>query len=164
MVGDESVDETQWYRLDVADAFRQLKSDLQDGLNEADAARRLEQYGPNALAERSGRGPLRILGEQFSGAMVIMLIVAAVVSWFLGEYKDAIAILTIVVLNAILGFVQDFRAERAMAALKQLAVPTVTFVARARFKNDPRGIWFPATWCCWKRAISCRRIVEYRRR
>jgi Ca2+-transporting ATPase len=85
----------------------------------------LAEHGPNELVERGLKSPWRILWEQLTGLMVVILIVAAVVSGALGDWKDAIAILAIVVLNAVLGFSQEFRAEKAMAALKQLAVPTV---------------------------------------
>ena len=86
---------------------------------------RLSRYGPNELVERGGRSPWRILLEQLTGTLVLILIVAAVVSALVGDVKDAVAILAIVVLNAILGFVQEYRAEQAMAALKKLAVPLV---------------------------------------
>ncbi len=86
---------------------------------------RLSRYGPNELVERGGRSPWRILLEQLTGTLVLILIVAAVVSALVGDIKDAVAILAIVVLNAILGFVQEYRAEQAMAALKKLAVPLV---------------------------------------
>ncbi len=86
---------------------------------------RREQYGVNELVETGGREAWRILWEQVSGAMVVLLIVAAVVSAYLQEHTDAVVIIAIVVLNAALGFVQDFRAEKALAALKKLAVPVV---------------------------------------
>jgi Ca2+-transporting ATPase len=117
---------TEWHESEVSDVCRHLKADRIAGLDDAEAERRLEQYGPNELIEAGGRGIWRILWEQLSGAMVVLLIVAAAVSLYLGELTDSIAILTIVVLNAVLGFVQDFRAERAIAALKRLAVPNVT--------------------------------------
>jgi Ca2+-transporting ATPase len=85
----------------------------------------LDEHGPNELVERGLKSSWRILLEQFTGLLVIILIVAAVVSVVLGDWKDATAILAIVLLNAALGFSQEFRAEKAMAALKQLAVPTV---------------------------------------
>ena len=116
---------SDWYRKSVAEVTEQFECDPQTGLSAEEAARRLERHGPNELTETGGRGPWRIIWEQFSSAMVVMLIAAAVVSLLLQETTDAIAIFTIVILNAALGFFQDYRAERAMAALKQLAVPTV---------------------------------------
>ncbi len=116
---------TTWHTLDVPEALNNLQSDATNGLDEAEVVRRLAEHGPNALVERGGKSPWRILWEQLTATMVIILIVAALLSALLGDYKDAIVISVIVVLNAILGFSQEYRAERAMAALKKLAVPTV---------------------------------------
>ncbi len=96
-----------------------------DGLDSAEAGRRLEQYGPNELVEADGIQPLRIFFNQFTDTMVIVLMIAAAIAAAIGDTKDAIVILVIVVLNAILGFVQEYRAERAIQALKMLAVPLV---------------------------------------
>jgi Ca2+-transporting ATPase len=102
-----------------------LSSNAESGLAPAEAQKRLAEQGPNELVERGAKSPWLILWEQLTGVMVVILIVAAIVSGALGDWKDAIAILAIVVLNAVLGFSQEYRAEQAMAALKQLAVPTV---------------------------------------
>ena len=114
-----------WHRLEVAKAAECLEVNLDQGLDEQDVQVRVEKYGANELIETGGRGPWAILWEQVSSAMVVLLIVAAAVSLFLHEYRDAIVIGAIVLLNAGLGFFQDFRAERALAALKQMAVPLV---------------------------------------
>ena len=114
-----------WYRQETTEVIESLATDGQAGLTAAEAQRRLAEHGPNELVERGLKSPWLILWEQLTGLMVLILIVAAVVSGALGDWKDAIAILAIVVLNAVLGFSQEFRAEKAMAALKQLAVPTV---------------------------------------
>mgnify|MGYP001304163147 CR=1 FL=1 len=95
------------------------------GLDDEEAALRLTRYGANELVERGRKSPLRILWEQFSSAMVLILIGAAVVSGSLGKVTETIAIAAIVVLFAVLGFVQEYRAEQAIAALKKLTVPTV---------------------------------------
>jgi len=116
---------TDWYRTEGADVLSDLKTRLGQGLAQAEAERRLAEYGPNELIERGVKSPWRILWEQLTAVMVVILIVSAVISAFLGDYEDAIAIMAIVVLNAILGFTQEYRAEKAMAALKKLAVPTV---------------------------------------
>jgi Ca2+-transporting ATPase len=105
--------------------LHQHGTDAAHGLSTAEAARRLIQHGPNELVERGAKSPWRIVWEQLTATMVVILIVAAVISAALGDYKDTIIILAIVVLNAILGFTQEYRAERAMAALKKLAVPIV---------------------------------------
>ena len=121
--GDTSM--TAWHGLDVAESLGRLGTDGERGLSAAEAVRRLDEYGANELKEHGLKSPWRILWEQLTASMVVILIIAAVVSLFLGDEKDAIAILVIVVLNAVLGFQQEYKAERAMAALKALAVPTV---------------------------------------
>jgi Ca2+-transporting ATPase len=114
-----------WYRLEATDALTRLETDIEHGLSQTEAQRRLAEHGPNELIERGLKSPLLILWEQLTALMVVILIIAAAVSAALGDYKDAVAILAIVVLNAVLGFTQEYRAEKAMAALKKLAVPTV---------------------------------------
>lgn len=116
---------TDWYQISTQEAIEKLTTDAANGLSTAEAARRLEQYGPNELVERGAKGPLAILWEQLTGIMVVILIVSAVVSIIMGEYTDALVIFIIVVLNALLGFTQEYRAEQAMAALKRMAVPRV---------------------------------------
>jgi Ca2+-transporting ATPase len=116
---------SDWYRLDSNQVQVRLETDAERGLTQAEAQRRLSTYGPNELVEHGLKSPWQILWEQLKATMVVILIVAAVISALLGDYKDAVAILAIVVLNALLGFRQEYQAERAMAALKKLAVPTV---------------------------------------
>jgi len=110
--------------MDRAQVYEELRTSP-EGLSHEEANRRLEQHGRNELEERGLRSPLAVLLGQFTEIMVLVLIVAAVVSFLIGETTDAIMIMVIVVLNAILGFTQEYRAERAIAALKELAVPTV---------------------------------------
>ena len=114
-----------WHTLTEAAAAQELKSDLQNGLSDETAATRLAETGPNELIDRGVKSPWKILWEQLTGIMVVILIVSAGISALLHEYKDAIVILIIVVLNAVLGFTQEYRAEAAMAALKKMAVPHV---------------------------------------
>jgi Ca2+-transporting ATPase len=117
-----------WHTQDVADVLQSLGSDARSGLSIEEVRQRLEQIGPNELVERGGKNPLIILWEQFTSTMVLILIAAAVVSAFLGKPLETIAISAIVVLFALLGFIQEYRAERAIAALKQLAVPIVRVI------------------------------------
>jgi P-type Ca2+ transporter type 2C len=114
-----------WHQMEREQVLGELQTDRTAGLTAAEAERRLQEHGPNELVERGIKSPWRILWEQLTATMVLILIVAAIISAFVGDWKDAIAILAIVVLNAALGFSQEYRAEKAMAALKQLAVPTV---------------------------------------
>ena len=88
--------------MEAAEVVRELESDARLGLAPETAAARLQEHGYNELQESGGRGPWAILWEQVSGAMVVMLLIAAAVSLALGEYTDAVAILVIVLLNAAL--------------------------------------------------------------
>lgn len=114
-----------WYLMEQQDVLLSLETHLERGLSPEEVRRRLAEHGPNELIERGVKSPWRILWEQLTAVMVVILIISAVISAFLGDYKDAIAIAAIVVLNAVLGFTQEYRAEKAIAALKKLAVPTV---------------------------------------
>ncbi len=116
---------SEWYQLTAEEAVAELQTDVKQGLSAAEAERRLAEYGPNELIERGVKSPWRIFWEQLTAILVLVLIAAAVISLILGDYKDATAILLIVILNAVLGFRQEYRAEKSMAALKELAVPVV---------------------------------------
>ncbi len=115
----------EWHRIDVNEVASQLETNLKTGLDPDVARQRLETYGPNELVERGGKSAWKILLDQLKDVMVIILIVSSGISFFLHEYIDAIVILIIVVLNATLGFTQEFKAEQAMTALKKMAVPKV---------------------------------------
>jgi Ca2+-transporting ATPase len=115
---------TDWHTLSQDALFQELQT-RPEGLSSAEAEERLKRYGPNQLQERPLRNPWLVLAGQFTEVLVIVLLVAVAISFLIGEVTDAIIILIIVVLNAILGFTQEYRAERAMAALKRLAVPLV---------------------------------------
>lgn len=116
---------SKWYQLKIEDTLKELGTDAARGLNASEAMLRLTRHGPNELIDRGQKSPWAILWEQMTALMVVILIVAAIVSGVLGDWKDTIAILTIVVLNAILGFSQEYRAEKAMAALKRMSTPLV---------------------------------------
>ncbi len=111
-----------WHALSAEEVLEHLKV-RENGLTSADAAQRLTQYGPNQLTQAARPGFLRLLWEQFNNFIVMLLIVASIISALLGEWVDASAIIAIVVLNAVLGIVQEKRAEEALAALKNLAAP-----------------------------------------
>jgi Ca2+-transporting ATPase len=119
---------TRWWRLDLPALAGNLKTDLTAGLSSEEARRRLEASGPNKLAEGKGRTSLGIFLEQFADFMIWVLIGAALVSGFLKEWVDAAAIVAIVVLNAVLGFIQEHRAERSLQALRRMASPTAKAV------------------------------------
>lgn len=114
----------KWHTLSTQAALEQLGS-AEHGLTQKAIDEKRTVFGFNELIERGIKSPWAILWEQMTAIMVIILIIAAIISAALGDYKDAIAIMAIVILNAILGFTQEYRAEKAMAALRKLAVPIV---------------------------------------
>ncbi|MDZ7313860.1 MAG: cation-translocating P-type ATPase [candidate division KSB1 bacterium] len=116
---------SNWYQLNATEVLHQLGADANHGLSETEAKRRLAEHGFNELVERGLKSPWQILWEQLTSVMVIILIIATAASVLLRDYEDAAAILVIVMLNALLGFRQEYRAEKAIAALKKLAVPKV---------------------------------------
>lgn len=117
-----------WHLHHTDAALEKLGSDRTTGLSTEEAERRLQQYGPNELVEQGGRSPLRILWEQLTATMVLILLSAAVVALLAGDTKNSVAILSIVFLYALIGFMQEYRAEKAMAALKRMSVPTVRVI------------------------------------
>ena len=112
------------HAVPVDQALEAFESHMRNGLSEAEAKARLAKYGRNELVERPRPGFLKMLLDQFNNFLVIILILAAVISLFLGEVVDASAIMAIVVLNAVLGVVQESKAEQALAALKKMAAPS----------------------------------------
>ncbi len=109
-----------WYQKELEKVLAELKTSLQ-GLSEEEARNRLQKFGPNELVEKKKKTPFQMFLEQFKDFMILVLIVAAVFSGFFGELADTIAIVVIVILNALVGFVQEYRAERAMEALREMA-------------------------------------------
>jgi Ca2+-transporting ATPase len=127
-----------FHTQEAAEVLSALGTQPGSGLSAARAGELLAEHGPNELEERAGRGPLAILWEQLTATMVLILVAAGVVSLFLSKWSEATAIFAIVILFALLGFVQEYRAERAMAALKKLAVPSV------RVRRDGKAMDLPA--------------------
>ncbi len=113
-----------WHTLPIAVVLQQLDASL-DGLNTTELAHRRKQYGLNELVEQGTKRPWQILWEQLTAVMVLILLAAAGLSLALEKQVEAGAIFGIVVLFVALGFLQEYRAERAIAALKRLTVPTV---------------------------------------
>ena len=114
-----------WHLQSVPESIAALEVDPAQGLATQEAERRLAEHGPNELLDKGSKSPWRILWEQFSATMVLILIGAGLLSVALGKANESISIFAIVILFGLLGFFQEYRAERAMAALKQLSVPNV---------------------------------------
>ncbi|MFP3952119.1 MAG: cation-translocating P-type ATPase [Candidatus Bathyarchaeia archaeon] len=138
------VDES-WHSLDIEEVVESLDTS-RGGISDEEAERRLEVYGSNELREEEGRRWYHLLYEQFTSILVIVLIISAIVSAYLaiieGEpMTDAWVILIIVVMNAVLGFVQEYRAEQAVEALKAMVSPTVLVMRGGREESiDSRDL------------------------
>jgi len=112
-----------WHQEEIAVIMERLGASPQ-GLSDEEARRRLDEHGLNMLEEKKRKHPFSMLLDQFKDFMIMVLITAAVVSGIIGDLTDTIAIVVIVILNAVIGFVQEYRAEKAMAALKKMASPS----------------------------------------
>ena len=131
-----------WHEMTVETVVDRLKTSPQ-GLSTEEARRRLAAVGPNELTEGKRRTPLRMFCDQFTDFMILVLLAAAVISGLIGEAKDTIAIVVIVVLNAVIGFFQEYRADRAMEALKAMAAPTATVVRDGGIASVPASALVP---------------------
>jgi Ca2+-transporting ATPase len=125
-----------WHALPPQAAAAQLRVDVDSGLTQSDAISRLTTHGPNRLAEKPPRPPWRKFVDQFKSLLILILLGAAVLAGAIGDLSDAIVIVVVVLLNATLGFVQEHRAEAALAALKNMLAPT----ARVRRDGEIRLI------------------------
>ncbi|MFC7681670.1 calcium-translocating P-type ATPase, SERCA-type [Paenibacillus sp. GCM10028914] len=113
-----------WHQMDVDELQQVMQVHPQQGLTEEAAGERRKTSGWNELSEGKKISPFTLLLNQFKDFMVLVLLGATLVSGLLGEYLDAVTIIAIIMINAVLGFVQEFRAERSLRALKQLSAPT----------------------------------------
>jgi len=115
---------------------QELQTNLETGLSEEEAAARRARYGPNSLREPEPKSPWRIFASQFADFMILVLLAAAIIAGLLGEAADTAAIVAIVILNAVIGFVQEYRAEQALAALRKMAAQQ----ARVLRGGEPRTV------------------------
>ncbi len=130
-------DKTKWHDQPVESVVNNLQTSSLQGLSTEEAKARLEKYGPNELIERPPTPLWQMFLEQFNNFLVIILLVSSIVSFFLGEYVEAGAIMAIVVLNAVLGVVQESKAEEALAALKKMAAPHAQIIRDGSFATIP---------------------------
>ena len=127
-----------WHAMSRDAVLKELETDPLNGLTPDEAGRRLERVGPNELKHEKAVSPVTIFVHQFKNLLIVILIVAVVLSALVGELVDAAVILIIVVFCAALGFVQEYRAERALEALKKMLSSTVTAHSQ-RIDGGPCG-------------------------
>jgi Ca2+-transporting ATPase len=132
----------KWYQLDEKEVFKRLQSS-EEGLSEARAKEHLETYGPNKLPEGKAISRLKIILHQFTSPLIYILIVSAIVTAFLGEYIDTGVIVFVLILNAIIGYLQEYKAETSVRALKRMVVPRARVVRDGRDKEIPSEALVP---------------------
>ncbi len=125
-----------YHSLPTSEVFREL-STSEKGLSEKEVSARLKKFGPNKMREIKRRGWLQILFEQFKSFLVLLLIFATIVSAAIGNLLDAAAIAAILILNALLGFWQEYKAEAAIEAIKKFAAPRARVIRGGRPKEIP---------------------------
>jgi len=111
--------------MKIDEAMRELNAKM-DGLSSEEVQKRLEEFGPNELKKEKGKSPVRLFLEQFTDILIIILLIATALSMAIGEVYDAIVIIAIVMACAVLGFTQEYKAEKALEALKKMTAPTAT--------------------------------------
>lgn len=127
----------RWHTLTPLEVLDYFKTDIKKGLSDKEARERLLRFGPNELTKVPKASPLQLFINQFKDFMVLVLLAATAISGFLGEYADAVTIMIIVVVNAILGFIQEYRAECSMETMKQLASPEARVVRSGQERKIP---------------------------
>ncbi|QDT41700.1 Calcium-transporting ATPase 1 [Gimesia alba] len=130
----EDTKSINWHQFDLSEVVAKLESSDQ-GLDSREAQLRLERYGPNLLIEKERKSLGMMFLDQFKDFMILVLIAAAVIAGVIGEPADTITIAVIVLLNAVLGFVQEYRAEKAMAALKKMAAPSTNVIRDGQIES-----------------------------
>lgn len=125
------------HALEVEDLVQQLEANTEDGLTSDAAAKRLEEYGKNELDDGPGVQPLKILIRQVANAMMLVLILAMAVSFGIESWIEGGVVTAIIVLNIVVGFLQEFQAEKTMDSLRSLSSPTANVVRNGSSVSVP---------------------------
>jgi Ca2+-transporting ATPase len=128
---------SEWYQLETSAVARALGADPSDGLANIEAQRRLAKYGPNELLAAPPISPWHVLFEQFKNIFILILLTATVLSAFVGDRVEAVVIIIILLFAVVLGFVQEYRAERAIEALRKMAAPSTTVMRDGNEEKVP---------------------------
>ena len=112
-----------WHAIETEETMKQLDA-REAGLSHGEAQRRLREFGPNELKKGKGTSPLKLFAKQFANVLIVILLVATGLSIYMGESMDAVVIIAIILACAVLGFVEEYRSEKALEALKEMTAPT----------------------------------------
>ncbi len=123
-----------WYQLTIKEVLDKLKTS-ENGLSEKDVKERFSHYGPNRLAEEEGISKLKIFFHQFTSPLIYILLIAGIITFFLKEYIDSGVIFAVVILNAIIGYFQEYKAEESVRALKKMVVPKAKVLREGKEKE-----------------------------
>lgn len=133
----------RWYVLPLGEVIERLQTDVMHGLTQAEAARRLAEHGPNTLPQAQQRSALAILLAQFHSLIVALLVVATAIAFAMGEHIEAVAILVVIVLNAGIGFVTEWKAAQALSALQKQSVRLAHVIRDGTEKQIPAAELVP---------------------
>ena len=123
--------EKSWHSMEVDEVLQALRAE-KEGLSTEEVQKRLKEYGPNELKKEKRKSPVRLFLEQFTDILIIILLIATALSMAIGEVYDAIVIIAIVIACAVLGFFEEYRAEKALEALKKMTAPTATVLRNGK--------------------------------
>jgi len=127
----------KWFNVEIGDAVSELNSNLETGLSSEEAARRLSQYGPNELAGEEKASVLSLLLAQFKNPLIIILLVGAALSLYIGHMVDAIAIGVIVIINILIAFMQELNMQKSMDSLNEMSAPTALVMRDGEWNRIP---------------------------
>ncbi len=125
------------YHLEQLETLYKHLGTRPDGLTAQEAVQKLDQFGPNELKAKRKKTPFMMFLDQFKDFMILVLFAAAIVAGIAGEMTDTLIIIAIIIANAIIGFIQEYRAEKAIEALKQMAAPVVNVLRDGRAQSVP---------------------------
>ena len=154
------MNKTVWDARSVDEVEKQLYSDTAAGLDGTDAVERLAKYGPNTLIEAKQVSIFMLVLHQFKSLIVALLIAAGSVAFVMAEVVEAMAILVVIVLNAIIGFATKWKAASALAGLRKQSVAVARVLRDGEQSQIPAAQLVPGRWFCWMRAT---RATAYRR-
>jgi Ca2+-transporting ATPase len=128
----------KWKKLSVDETLENLNTNI-NGLSSSEAQKRLSEHGKNELVEEKKAGPIQIFLGQFMDILILILIIAAVAAYYVGDTLDAIVIRIVVLINAVVGFIQEYRAEKAMEKLKGLISAEAVVIRDGQEQKVPAG-------------------------